>query len=95
MTDFLVRLPERSVAALILTYPLTLLGEWLVTHTHHRPLGAATFTTFAVVSLASGSLLAARFLGPTRTSRLTGAPLLGLAFGLASTIATLVRVVVG
>ncbi len=29
--------------------PLALLGEWLIAHTHHRPLGAATFATFAVL----------------------------------------------
>lgn len=33
----------------VLLAPLTLLGEWLITHTHHRPLGAATFASCAII----------------------------------------------
>lgn len=39
----------RWLGAALLLLPLSLLGELLIARTHHRPLGAATFATAAVL----------------------------------------------
>jgi hypothetical protein len=40
----------RILAALLLTLPLSLFGEVLVRQTHHRPLGAATYSSVVVIA---------------------------------------------
>ena len=37
------------LGSVVLLAPLTILGEWLIAHTHHRPLGAATFASATIV----------------------------------------------
>lgn len=54
---FIVDWRDRSVAALLLALPLSLLAEWLVSSTHHRPLGAATFGSAVVLGLLTVSLV--------------------------------------
>ena len=39
---------ESGLVALLAFAPLVLVGEWIVSHTHHRPLGAVTFAAFAL-----------------------------------------------
>jgi len=41
---------ERTLAALLLFLPLALFAEVLVQRTHHRPLGAATYSSVAVLA---------------------------------------------
>ena len=50
-------------AALILA-PLSLFGEWLIMHTHHRPLGAATFSSAAVLLWGLSEVVSRRLLNP-------------------------------
>jgi hypothetical protein len=59
------------VAALLLAWPLAWLAEALVTRTHHRPLGAATFASFCVVAFLLTALLPAR-LRAANSRRLVG-----------------------
>lgn len=58
------------VGALLLSLPLGLLGEGLVTRTHHRPLGAATFASLALLALLAVAFVPARL-------RAASAPLAG------------------
>lgn len=59
------------VAALLLAWPLAWLAEALVTRTHHRPLGAATFASLAVVAFLLTAFLPAR-LRAANSRRLAG-----------------------
>ncbi len=52
------------LSAVLLLAPLALFGELLITKTHHRPLGAATFATAALVSWAVTEQLCRRVLDP-------------------------------
>lgn len=53
------------VGALLLALPLALVGEGLVTRTHHRPLGAATFASVALIALLVTALVPARLRAAT------------------------------
>jgi hypothetical protein len=81
----------RYVAALLAALPLALFGELLVRRTHHRPLGAATFASAAVLGLAltwwftshlSGRVSADR--SPALVGRSVGRPVSRLVEGLAA-----------
>jgi hypothetical protein len=49
-------------AVLLAVWPLALLGELLVTRTHHRPLGAVAFACAAFGTFVACEFLAARWL---------------------------------
>lgn len=53
--------PSLALAA-ILIGPLSLLGELLIARTHHRPLGAATFATVALLLWVGAELVSRRLL---------------------------------
>lgn len=56
------------LGSVVLLAPLTILGEWLINHTHHRPLGAATFASCTIV-LWVGFELGSRLLFARRRER--------------------------
>jgi hypothetical protein len=58
---------ERCLAALLATLPLSLFGELLLRRTHHRPLGAATFASAAVLLFALTCWSTSRLSGFTRS----------------------------
>lgn len=60
---------ERCLAALLATLPLSLFGELLLRRTHHRPLGAATFASAAVLLFALTCWSTARLSGLARSGR--------------------------
>lgn len=57
------------LSAVMLIAPLSLLGELIITHTNHRPLGAATFATIAIVLWAFVEFVSRRLLDSTVCSR--------------------------
>jgi hypothetical protein len=59
--------PPRAswLSATMLLGPLSLLAELLIERTHHRPLGAATFATCAVLLWGLAELTSRRLLDPT------------------------------
>lgn len=81
---------DRALAALMLTLPLGLLAEVLVLRTHHRPLGAATLASVAVIAFVLGSLLVFRVRTRWASGSVRSAGLLW-ALGVASLAGTLVR----
>jgi hypothetical protein len=50
------------LSAVILVGPLALFAELLIRRTHHRPLAAATFASFALVAWVIAELLSRRVL---------------------------------
>jgi hypothetical protein len=57
------------LSAVMLIAPLSLLGELLIAKTHHRPLGAATFATIAIVLWAFVEFVSRRLLDAEICSR--------------------------
>lgn len=62
------------LGAVLLFGPLTLLGQWLIQHTHHRPLGAATFASCTIlawmaVEVVTRILFSGRRLRPAEVQR--------------------------
>lgn len=57
------------LSAILLVAPLSVLGELLIAHTNHRPLGAATFATIAAVLWAFAEILSRRVLSPEISAR--------------------------
>lgn len=52
------------LSAMMLFAPLSLLAEFLVTRTHHRPLGAATFASVALLLWIFAEVTSRRHLDP-------------------------------
>jgi TRAP-type uncharacterized transport system fused permease subunit len=67
---------ERTLAALLLFLPLVLFAEVLLQRTHHRPLGAATYSSVAVIAFLLCSAAIAQLSTP-RPARLRLAWALG------------------
>jgi len=84
-------LRDRALAALLLTGPLALVGELLVSRTHHRPLGAATFASLALLGLVLVSALA--FQGRALSGARSSWQALAWALGAASVLCALIRAV--
>lgn len=57
------------LSAMLLVAPLSLLGELLIAHTNHRPLGAATFATIATVLWAFAEIVSRRVLSAEVSAR--------------------------
>lgn len=59
--------PKRGaswLAAIMAAAPLALFGELLIQRTHHRPLGAVTFATFALLAWLVAEFVSRRILCP-------------------------------
>ena len=67
------RQPHRAranwLSAVLLFWPLALLAEVLIRYTHHRPLGAATFATLAVLLWILAEVTSRRLLDPKVCAR--------------------------
>lgn len=55
--------------AVLLVAPLALFGEALISSTHHRPLGAATFASVALLCWAVAEVFCRRALNPNLSGR--------------------------
>lgn len=89
--------PYRIAIGAILTcsFPLSLVGKVIFERTHHRPLGAVTFSLLAFVAVALFTVLALRTLcRPNSTTRVKWVSVL-LACGLASCLASLLLLLSG
>ena len=81
------------LCALALFAPLSIMAELLITRTHHRPLGAATFASVAVLLWIFTEASLRRFLDPNLAGDRSRRGKVALGIGTALTAAVLVRAV--